>query len=86
MAKYEIENTIIKEVSEKYLEEMNGFCSFQKDLKDYLIDDSLNHQNNLISKTFLWFDKDTGKLVGYLTICNDSIRLSNIKRALQKKT
>ncbi|HLD54805.1 MAG TPA: GNAT family N-acetyltransferase [Candidatus Nanoarchaeia archaeon] len=83
--RYTIDEVIIKELSETHKNILPNFCSFQEDLKEYLIDNALMHQLGLLSRTFLWFEKDSNKLMGYITICNDSIRLSNIKRSLQKK-
>ena len=62
---------------------IEDFQSFQKDLEEFLKEDSLIHQEKLITKTFLWIEKSSQKLIGYLTICTDSIKLHNISDKLQ---
>lgn len=46
-----------------------------KDLNDFLIDDALTQQKESVNVTYLWVSKRTKDLLGYITLCNDSIHL-----------
>lgn len=68
---------------------LNGFESYQTDLVEFLKEDSINREKDYISSTFLVFDrrdwniykrnKNLGslRLLGYITVMTDSIRLDN---------
>lgn len=51
--------------------DLSGFHSSEPELDEFLKDDALDNQNNLISVTRLVFWK--GNHVGYFTLINDSI-------------
>ncbi|MBI5884692.1 GNAT family N-acetyltransferase [archaeon] len=56
-----------------------------KDLNDFLADDALQQQNESVNLTYLWTAKKQGVLLGYITVCNDSIHLFGEKKAEMKK-
>ncbi len=72
MDKFFADDIKIERLNEKHM--INNFQSYEKELKDFLIEDALNNQKNKISVTYLWFLK-TGNLVGYITLLNDRINL-----------
>ena len=51
----------------------NDFTSYEPDLVDFLKEDALQNQKQMLSVTFLWFFND--KLVSYITLLNDKINL-----------
>lgn len=56
-----------------------------KDLNDFLVDDTLTQQNEAINITYLWISNKTSELLGYITICTDSIHLWGEKKQEMKK-
>ena len=46
-----------------------------KEMEDFLKQESLDEQAKGLNSTHLFIDEDTDKLVAYLSLCNDSIRL-----------
>lgn len=80
----------------KYMDLINGFKTYVKDKKEYLLDDAHKAQTMFISTTYLIFDKsdfdknkdqcDLLTLFGYITILNDSINLdSDLKKYFSTK-
>ena len=68
----------IDKLESKYRELLNNFTTSTKELKDFLIQDALNNQNQRLSVTFLWFYGNS--LVGYVTLLTDKINLEgNLK-------
>ena len=65
---------IIKHLNEKF--KLSSFNCKNSDLNDFLKDDSLIDQNNLISKTSLCFWKE--ELVGYFTLTTATIKVENV--------
>jgi len=63
----------IEPISEVHRHIISDFCTYELDLKEYLIEDAISHQKNLVSKTFLMFF--SGSLVGYITLLCDSLRV-----------
>ncbi|MDD4651990.1 MAG: hypothetical protein PHQ34_07145 [Methanothrix sp.] len=51
--------------------DLASFCSNSDELNDFLKDDALNAQNDLISRTYLCFWK--GTLAGFVTLTTDTI-------------
>ncbi|MBU1203740.1 MAG: GNAT family N-acetyltransferase [Nanoarchaeota archaeon] len=63
---------------------LTEFRSYEQELTDFLLEDSLNNQNQKISITFLWFYK--GTLVSYITLLTDKINLEgNLKQFFREK-
>lgn len=57
-------------------------CTNQ-DLKDFLLDDAVNHLKELLAVTYLYESKDT--TIGYFSVLNDSIRRDDTdKKGLRK--
>ncbi len=44
-------------------------------MEDFLKNESLDEQSKGLNSTRLFIDTDTGKVIAYLSLCNDSIRL-----------
>lgn len=64
--------------------QINKFISYEKELVDFLVEDALKNQNKKISVTYLWFLKETNRLIGYITLLNDRINLEgNLKAAFR---
>ncbi|MDP3396876.1 MAG: hypothetical protein Q8S57_09480 [Methanoregula sp.] len=57
--------------------DVSGFYSSEPELNEFLKEDALVNQNNLISVTRLVFFK--GDLVGYFTLINDSIEVRAVE-------
>ncbi len=69
----------IEKLVEPHLEVIKTFQSYEKDLVDFLIEDALSQQNQGISATFLWFTRAENELVGYITLCPDSVKTHNLR-------
>ncbi len=69
------EEILIEQISEKHTEIINEFSTNLKELKDFLVEDALKNQEMHISKTYLWIHKPTGKIVAYISVLTDSIRI-----------
>lgn len=57
--------------------DLSGFHSTEPELDEFLQDDALENQNNLISVTRLVYSH--GNLVGYFTLINDSIEVRTVE-------
>lgn len=60
-----------------------GFSCGREDLDDYILNDAQTHDQKLLSKTYSFHLKDGGALslaVGFVSLANDAIRLSNRKK------
>jgi GNAT superfamily N-acetyltransferase len=64
---------------------IGSFKSYEKDLVEFLIEDSLAQQEQGISATYLWFKRSTNELVGYITLCPDSVKINNLRDDLSDK-
>lgn len=83
---------IFKKVKGKYSLQLDLFSTYQKDLKDFLVEDALKMQELCLGSTYLVFDKEQYsqechslerlQLLGYVTLLNDSIRLDTSLRAV----
>ena len=64
---------------------LNCFKSKERDLVDFLQEDALDNQKQLLSVTFLWFYEE--KLVSYITLLNDKLNLEgDLKKFFQEKS
>jgi len=68
----DIEIVSLTEVTSKFIEDFK--CKI-KDLNDFLRDDAFIQQQKSVGKTHLWVSKSTKQLLGYITLCSDSIHL-----------
>ncbi|MFH1257142.1 MAG: GNAT family N-acetyltransferase [Candidatus Diapherotrites archaeon] len=62
---------------------LNFDCGL-KDLNDFLAEDALRQQKESVNVTFLWVSRKTRELLGYITLCNDSIHLFGEKKEEMK--
>jgi len=76
-SKMKSDNFIITKIDESHLSSIYNFESYEQELVDFLIEDSLDNQKRNISTTYLWFDKKTNKIAAYITILTDSINLTS---------
>lgn len=65
----------IEKLGRRHLNIIKTFDTDVKELKDFLVEDAYNNQEISISTTYLWFYNPENKLVAYLTILNDAIRV-----------
>jgi GNAT superfamily N-acetyltransferase len=65
----------VSKITEKDLDVIDKFETDVKDLKDFLIDDALNNQKLAISTTYLVFYNPDNRLVGYISILADALRV-----------
>ena len=56
--------------------ELNSFCSTNEDLNDFLVNDALKDQEELISRTYLCYLKNS--IAGYFSIVSDTIEVQAI--------
>ncbi len=76
----------------KHIELLHQFQTTQNDLKEFLIEEALKSEEMCVSTTYLVFDKEYHtnprelKLLGYVTILNDSISLNaKMKQLFREK-
>lgn len=46
-----------------------------QEMQDYLKKEALQEQNNALSATHLFIDEDNNRIMAYVSLCNDAIRL-----------
>lgn len=59
----------------RHKEFLSGFSSSNEELKNFLVEDALKNQEFAISTTYLFFYKPEKKLVAYMTLLSDSLRI-----------
>lgn len=84
-SEFPVSDLEIIKLSKNNFDSLKEFDCGIKDLNDFLVDDSFNQMGENVNITYLWFSKKQKKLVGYITICNDSIHLSGNKKEEMKK-
>jgi len=72
----QVKDLRIEVVSSGHKQYIECFESDNEELKDFLIEDALKNQEVGISTTYLWFYNPDNKLVAYVTILMDAIRVS----------
>ena len=65
----------VVKISNKDKNILEKFETDVKELKDFLIEDAINNQNIAISTTYLWLYNPENRLVAYLTVLADAIRV-----------
>ena len=55
------------------------------EIKKFLVEDALNQSREGVNRTFLWMSRETHQLLGYITICVDSIHLDKFQRDEEAK-
>ena len=69
----------IVKLNSKHSDILEKFETEIKELKDFLIEDSITSQNIAISNTYLLFYNPEDKLVAYLSLLTDAIRVHGTK-------
>ncbi len=84
MLKIGAEEIRIEKLSKEH--DITGFQCYEEELVKFLQEDALDNQNKKLSVTYLWFLKETDKLIGYITLLNDKIDLiGNLKYYFNQK-
>ena len=75
---------VFEKLSKQHLQVINSFQNQEKELVDFLVEDALANQAMRISTTYLAFLTEGGfkKLVGYVSLLSDSIRVKENKELL----
>ena len=73
LGKISLEELYIEVINHSH--DVSSFCSYEKELVDFLVEDALDNQLKKISTTYLWFSKQNNELVGYVTVLADAINL-----------
>ncbi|MFH1225531.1 MAG: GNAT family N-acetyltransferase [Candidatus Diapherotrites archaeon] len=74
----------IMKLSEVTLDFAKDFDCGTKDLNNFLRDDALRQQKESVNLTYLWVSKSARELLGFISLCNDSIHLSGRKKEEMK--
>ena len=69
----------IEKLSNRHTEIVNEFQTYNKELKDFLVEDALANQEMAISTTYLWLYNPKNELCAYVTILADAIRIHGTK-------
>jgi ribosomal protein S18 acetylase RimI-like enzyme len=84
MGKINLKYVTIKHIEKNDITIISNFTTYEKDLKDFLIEDAFKNQEQGISITYLLFQKN--EFVGYVTLLNDSLNLTNpLKKIFNRK-
>ena len=84
MHKIKPEEIRIEKLSKEH--NISNFQCYEVELVKFLHEDALDNQEKRISMTYLWFLKETNKLIGYFTLLNDKITLEgNLKKFFNDK-
>ncbi len=73
--KISIDQLRVVKLGSKSKDPLEKFETDTKELKDFLVEDATNNHSIAISTTYLWFYNPDNKLVGYITLLTDSIRV-----------
>lgn len=65
----------IEKINEHQLSIIKDFKTSNQELKDFLVEDALTNEEMGISSTYLWFYNPKNKLIAYVTILTDAIRI-----------
>jgi ribosomal protein S18 acetylase RimI-like enzyme len=80
MGKIDFSKLIIRLIRKNDTKIISDFSTYEKDLKDFLVENSIRDQEQFISKTYLLFYNNN--LVGYITLLNDSLRVKGPLRTI----
>lgn len=72
------EDLIIERLDKNHI--LSNFCCGVDDLNEFLIEDSLKQMEFRISVTYICKYKVNSEIIGYFTLCNDSIRFKKIEK------
>ncbi len=59
----------------RHIHLLPNFSTDNKELRAFLVEDSIKNQQLFISTTYLWFYNPTSELVAYISLLNDSLRI-----------
>ncbi|MFH1224875.1 MAG: GNAT family N-acetyltransferase [Candidatus Diapherotrites archaeon] len=59
---------------------INGFSSHIQEIEKFLKEDALKQAKEGINRTFLWMSRSGKRIIGYITICADSISLDKVQK------
>ena len=79
MYNYNDKDIVIKRLSEKHLEDISNFCCDDTELEEFIKNEALDYQQNLLGVTHLFYIKQ--QLVGFVTLSTDVV----YKKFLPKK-
>ncbi len=77
---YPFDDIDIIELKDSTSQFISDFTCHISEIEQFLKDDALNQMKESVNRTFLWVSKNDRRLVAYITICADAIRLDDIKR------
>ncbi len=77
--KISVEDLRVEKISDRHVPILMEFKSSNKELRDFLIEDALENQEISISTTYLIFYNPLNKLLAYVTLCSDAIRVHGTK-------
>jgi predicted GNAT family N-acyltransferase len=63
-------------------EQIKSFECTDRDLNDFLFDDALDYQIQLMAVTYIWVDEPKDTIVAYYTLSNDKITKDNDERSV----
>jgi predicted GNAT family N-acyltransferase len=63
-------------------EQIKSFECTDGDLNDFLLDDALDYQSQLMGVTYLWIDEPKDTIVAYYTLSNDKITKDEDERSI----
>lgn len=73
--KIPIDQVRVVKLSGKNKNVIERFETDTKELKDFLVEDAINNQQISISDTYLWFYNPENRLVAYMSLLTDAIRV-----------
>lgn len=66
---------------------VSGFSCYERELVDFLKEDALVNQNAGVSTTYLFLEKTTKTLLGYITLLTDAVHLDqDLKEYFRKQS
>ena len=60
---------------------LKSFKCTNNDLNDFLLNEALDYQKELLAKTYLVVNEDNGDVIAYFSLLNDTIRLEETSKA-----
>ena len=60
---------------------LEAFKCADGDLNDFLMDEAKDYQTELLAKTYLVVNEETGDLIAYFSLLNDTVRLEDTEKS-----
>ncbi len=73
--KISLDDLRVVKLGQKHKPLLEKFETEVKELKDFLVEDAINNQQISISDSYLWFYNPEDKLVAYMSLLTDAIRV-----------